>query len=127
VLCRSVERREKEEATDERFAQRIEKARRKLGARMERARRPLEQVRLERHIGRLLERNSRAAARYAIRIIGDATRPAGLRLVWSICPEWDEWARHSEGCYVLRTDVRDWNAETLATGACCSARRHVAP
>ena len=34
-------------------------------------------------------------------------------LEWSIYPEWDEWARHSEGCYVLRTNVRDWDAETL--------------
>jgi hypothetical protein len=100
VLCRSVERREKEKAMHERFAQRIEKALCKLGARIERARNPLEQSRLERQIGRLLGRNSRAAARYAIRIVADATRPAGLRLEWSICPEWDEWAKHSEG--VLR-------------------------
>jgi hypothetical protein len=47
VLCRSVERREKEKAMHERFAQRIEKALGKLGARMERARRPLEQARLD--------------------------------------------------------------------------------
>src|SRR5213592_4677336 len=113
VLCRSVERREKEKAMHERFAQRIETALGTLGARIARARKPLEQARLERQIGRLLGRNSRAAARYAIRILGDATRPAGLRLEWSICPEWDEWARHSEGCYVLRTNVRDWDVETL--------------
>src|SRR5438094_5294636 len=113
VLCRSVERREKETAMHERFAQRIETALGKLGARIARARKPLEHARLERQIGRLLGRNSRAAARYAIRILGDATRPAGLRLEWSICPEWDEWARHSEGCYVLRTNVRDWDVETL--------------
>ena len=113
VLCRSVERREKEKAMHERFAQRIEKALGTLGARIERARKPLERARLERQIGRLLERNSRAAARYTIRLLVDATRPAGLRLEWSICPEWDEWARYSEGCYVLRTNVRDWDAETL--------------
>src|SRR5438876_3004958 len=113
VLCRSVERREKEKAMHERFAQRIETALGKLGARIPRARKPREHARLERQIGRLLGRNSRAAARYAIRILGDATRPAGLRLEWSICPEWDEWARHSEGCYVLRTNVSDWDAETL--------------
>ena len=113
VLCRSVERREKEKAMHERFAQRIETALGTLGARIARARKPLEHARLERQIGRLLGRNSRAAARYAIRILGDATRPAGLRLEWSICPEWDEWARHSEGCYVLRTNVRDWDVETL--------------
>ncbi len=73
----------------------------------------MERARLERQIGRLLGRNSRAAARYAIRLIDDSTRPAGLRLEWATCPEWDEWATHSEGCYVLRTNVRDWDAETL--------------
>jgi len=113
VLCRSVERREKEKAMHERFAQRIEKALRTLGNRIEHARRPLERARLERQIGRLLGRNSRAAARYAIRIVDDDTRPAGLRLEWAICPAWDEWAKHSEGCYVLRTNVRDWDVETL--------------
>jgi transposase len=113
VLCRSVERREKEQAMHARFAQRIEHALRTLGNRIEHARRPLERARLERQIGRLLGRNSRAAARYTIDLVDDATRPAGLRLAWTICPAWDEWAKHSEGCYILRTNVSDWDVETL--------------
>jgi transposase len=113
VLCRSVERRAKEKAMHERFAQRIEKSLRSLGARLEHARRPLERGKLERQIGRLLERNTRAAGRYRIDLVDDATRPAGLALQWSAQSEWDEWARHSEGCYVLRTNVTDWDAETL--------------
>jgi transposase len=113
VLCRSVERREKEKAMHARFAQRIEQGLRTLGERIERARTPLERAALERQIGRLLERNTRAAARYTIRIVDDATRPAGLRVAWSTKPEWDQWAQHSEGCYVLRTNVPDWDVETL--------------
>jgi transposase len=113
VLCRSVERREKEKAMHERFAQRIDKSLGKLAERIEHARRPLHRGKLERQIGRLLERNTRAAGRYTIDFIEDATRPAGLRLEWSVRPEWDEWARHSEGCYVLRTNITDWDAETL--------------
>src|SRR5712692_9536741 len=113
VLCRSVERREKEKAMHERFAQRIEKGLHKLGERIEHARRPLDRGKLERQIGRLLERNTRSAGRYAIDLVQDPTRPAGLRLEWSSKPEWDEWARHSEGCYVLRTNVTDWDVETL--------------
>jgi Transposase len=27
--------------------------------------------------------------------------------------EWDDWSRHSEGCYVLRTNLRDWTSEAL--------------
>ena len=37
--------------------------------------------------------------------------PAKLHLQWSIRPEWDEWAHHSEGCYLLRSNLRDWSAE----------------
>jgi transposase len=113
VLCRSVERREKEKAMHERFAERIEKRLRSLGRRIERARGALDRGTLERQIGRLLERNSRAAGRYTIDLVEDPTRPSGLRLEWSVRPEWDEWSRHSEGCYVLRTNIADWNAETL--------------
>jgi transposase len=113
LLCRSVQRREKEKAMHERFAQRIEKSLRSLGNRLEHARRPLDRSKLERQIGRLLGRNSRAAERYAIELLDDPARPGGLRLEWSIRSEWDEWAKHSEGCYVLRTNITDWDSETL--------------
>jgi transposase len=113
VLCRSVERREKERAMHARFAQRIEKGLQTLADRIARARRPLDRGTLERQIGRLLERNTRAAGRYTIDLVDEATQPAGVHLAWSVRPEWDEWARHSEGCYVLRTNVTDWDAETL--------------
>ncbi len=113
VLCRSVERREKEKAMHERFAQRIETALATLAERIDHARRPLDRGKLERQIGRVLERNTRAAGRYTMELFEDPTRPAGLRLQWSTRPEWTEWARHSEGCYVLRTNITDWDAETL--------------
>jgi transposase len=113
VLCRSVERREKEKGMHARFAQRIEQGLGKLGKRLEHARRGLERGPLERQVGRLLQRNARAAGRYTIELIDDPTQPAGLRLVWSAKPEWDEWAAHSEGCYVLRTNITDWDAEML--------------
>jgi hypothetical protein len=43
----------------------------------------------------------------------DPGEPSGLRLVWTSRPEWDEWARISEGCYVLRTNILDWKPEDL--------------
>ena len=113
VLCRSVERREKEQAMHLRFAQRIELGLERLGRRIGRARQALERGKLERQIGRLLERNARAAGRYLIELEPDPARPAGVRLKWSARPEWDDWARHSEGCYVLRTNIRDWDVEQL--------------
>ncbi len=68
---------------------------------------------LERQIGRLLERNAHAAGRYLIDLVEDPSRPAGVQLKWSVRPEWDDWARHSEGCYLLRTNITDWDAEQL--------------
>jgi transposase len=113
VLCRSLERREKEQAIHGRFAQRIEQGLEKLVRRLEHARRRLDRGKLERQLGRLLERNARAAGRYLIDLVENPSRPAGVGLKWSARPEWDEWARHSEGCYLLRTNISDWNAEQL--------------
>jgi transposase len=113
VLVRSVERREKERAMHARFTQRIEDGLARLGRRLQRARRALDARRLERQLGRLLALNTRAAGRYLIELVPDATVPAGVRLEWTARPEWDDWARWSEGCYVLRTNIADWSPEDL--------------
>jgi len=113
VLIRSIERREKERAMHARFCRRIEDRLDRLDRRLRRARRPLDARRLERQLGRLLALNSRAAGRYVIEFVPDPTLRAGVRLAWTARPEWDDWARWSEGCYVLRTNVTDWSAEDL--------------
>jgi Transposase DDE domain len=113
VLIRSVERREKERAMHQRFAQRIEAGLTTLTHRLAHARRPLERGPIERQLGRLLARNPRAASRYLIELVPDAALPSGLRLAWSAQSEWDDWARHSEGCYVLRSNIADWSPEDL--------------
>jgi len=113
VLCRSVQRREKERAMHERFCTRIEAGLAAVERRLERARTPLDRGQLERHIGRLMGRNSHGAGRYQVQLVEDAARPGGLRLSWSAQPEWDEWARLAEGCYVLRTNIEAWSPEEL--------------
>ena len=113
LLCRSRERREKERGMHARFEVRIETALARLGRRIAGAKKLLDRSALERQIGRLLERNQRAAARYQIRLEEAPETPAGLQLVWEAQAEWDEWARHSEGTYVLRTNVTDWTPESL--------------
>jgi len=111
VLCRSAQRRLKERAMHQRFAARIDTALQKLERRIERAKKPLERAPIERQLGRLLQRNSRAAGRYQIELIDDATVPATLRLQWSIRADWERAAEISEGCYVLRTNVADCTAQ----------------
>ncbi len=113
LLCRSAERREKEKAMHERFAARIDTALERLGRRLERSRKALDRTRLERQVGRLLGRNSRAAARYRIEIVDAPHRPARLELRYSVSQDWDRQTRHNEGCYLLRTNVSDWTPEAM--------------
>ena len=58
-----------------------------------------------------MQRNSRAAGRYQIELVDEATLPATLRLQWSIRADWDRAAEISEGCYVLRTNVANFTAQ----------------
>jgi transposase len=113
LLCRSADRREKERAMHGRFARRIEARLESLGRRLERARKRLDREAIGRQIGRILGQNSRAAGRYQIRVVDDPDRASGLRLAWSAKPEWDDWAQHSEGAYVLRTNVQEWSEQEL--------------
>lgn len=113
LLCRSASRSEKEKAMHERFSKRIEDGLCSLGRRIEKSQTPLDRGVLERQIGRLLERNSRASARYSISLTEDKTAPAGVKLKWSTRPEWEDWAKLTEGTYVLRSNIHDWTDEEL--------------
>ena len=113
VLCRSAQRRLKEQAMHQRFAARIDTALQKLERRIEHAKKPLARAPIERQLGRLLQRNSRAAARYQIDLLDDATAPATVRLQWSIRADWERATAISEGCYVLRTNVADCTAQQI--------------
>jgi transposase len=113
ILVRSVERREKEHAMHARFCQRIEAGLTTLTHRVAHARQPLERGPIERQLGRLLALNPRAAGRYLIEVLPDPSVAAGLHVTWRARPEWDDWARHSEGCYVLRSNIAEWSPEDL--------------
>jgi len=113
LLCRSLSRSEKEQAMHERFSKRIEEGLQSLGRRIEKSQSALDQGALERQIGRLLERNCRASARYSICLTKDKATPAGVKLNWSTRPEWDDWAKLSEGTYILRSNIHDWTDEEL--------------
>jgi len=113
LLCRSASRMEKEKAMHERFSKRIEEGLQSLAQRIEKSRKLLDRGELERQIGRLLERNSRAAARYSIAISEDDSVPAKLKLTWITRSEWEDWAKLTEGTYILRSNIHDWTDEEL--------------
>lgn len=113
VLCRSRARAEKEKAMHERFAKRIEAGLEKLRDRLSRTKKRPSRSQVERQIGRLLQRNSRAAGLYDIRVEDHPDRAGHLRLVWTCRPQWREWAELSEGAYLLRTNLTDRTPEDL--------------
>ncbi len=108
ILCRSGARREKEQAMHARFEQRIEAGLEKLTAACEQRRHRVGVV--ERRIGRLLERNSRAAGLFQVEVKEEAGR---AQVAWSKVEAWREWSTLSEGCYLLRSNIREWSASEL--------------
>ena len=112
ILCRSADRRSKEQAMHEKFSQRIETALERLKGRIAHAKKPLDKSQIDRQIGRLLQRNSRAAARFEISL-PESDNPAGFSLRIRTREEFDRWAALSEGSYVLRTNIDDWTEEKL--------------
>ena len=109
ILCRSAERQAKEQAMQERFEKRIEDGLAKIQASC--GKRRQKSGAMERRVGRLLERNTRAARLFDVQVEVDAQGCAQLR--WSKVESWREWARRSEGCYLLRSNVTDWTPEEL--------------
>jgi len=113
VLCRSADRREKEKAIHERFAERIEVGLSKLDKELRRAHKKRDRAALERRIGRLVGKNSRAAGGFKIEVVEDKTCPAGVQLRWWRIEAWRQWSSLSEGCYLLRTNLNEQSPEKL--------------
>src|ERR1700722_7286649 len=112
ILVRSADRRSKEKAMHDKFSQRIDAALQRLAGRIARAKKPIDPARVNRQIGRLLQRNQRAAARFAIALEPDSGA-AGFRLVMSCNTSFDDWAALSEGAYLLRSNITDWSDQQL--------------
>jgi transposase len=112
ILCRSADRRSKERAMHDKFSRRIEAALERLAARIAHSKRSLDPAPVNRQIGRILQQNQRAAARFAVELVPDSC-PAGLRLHAAYNAAFDDWAALSEGAYLLRSNIADWSDEQL--------------
>jgi hypothetical protein len=66
---------------------------------------------VERQIGGLLSRNSRAAKLFDVKVT--KTDNGGARIDWSKIEAARDWTTLSAGCYLLRTNVADWSDEEL--------------
>lgn len=112
ILCRSAERRSKEQAMHEKFSRRIEAALTRLASRIDHSTKRINPTQVNRQIGRILQQNQRAAARFDVRLI-EVDSAAGYRLDVSTNAPFDEWAALSEGAYLLRSNISDWSDEQL--------------
>jgi transposase len=110
ILCRSSSRKEKEQAILQRFCHKIETGLKKIQQSCDTGRLKDSGV-AERRIGRLLERNSRAAGLFDIEVQRDEA--GKLKLNWQKKEDRTNWAQLSQGCYLLRSNIDNWSAEQL--------------
>ena len=109
ILCRSAARRQKEKAMHERFEKRIEEGLTSLAKMAQK--RSMTAVQLSHRVGRLLGQNTRAAGGFKTEVTTDAQGDGQLK--WEKVESWRSWAKLSEGCYLLRSNVTDWTAAEL--------------
>ncbi len=110
ILCRSSERKAKEQSIHQRFQQRVEEGLKKLQANCDAGRVKNPSV-AERRIGNLLGKNSRVARFFNVEV--HKTGDEKLKIVWTIDQAKKSWAELSEGCYLLRTNLKDWSDADL--------------
>ena len=109
ILCRSADRREKEAAMHDRFERKMEEGLGRLAAAIA-AKRLRSRDTLWQRIGRLKAECSRVARAYDITVEGDG---ASLSLAWRKDVAKAAYMRHSEGAYLLRTNLTGESEQEL--------------
>jgi transposase len=114
ILARSADRREKEKAMHERFMGRLEESLHKLQSAAKSGRLKDEAV-ANRRLGRLMGQYWRTAGAFEVKI-ERLSPPQGkqrLRVVVTRNRRWQDWAALSEGCYLLRTNLKESDPAVL--------------
>jgi transposase len=101
ILCRSSDRKEKEAAIHDRFERRIEERLAQIEAAVQAGRLRSRDV-LQQRLGRLKLECSRVARAYSFHVEGDGE---ALRFSWRKDEAKAQFLRHTEGAYLLRTNL----------------------
>lgn len=109
ILCRSQDRAKKDAAIVRRAEVKIEVRLKSMTARCEKQSR--DPMKVEREIGRLLGQNTFATGLFDVKVTKNDSGAARIERK-KIKPVQD-WHSLADGCYLLRTNVRDWTDETL--------------
>ncbi len=113
VLCRSAGRKEKENAILNRFVNSLETRLLKLAGQAQ-AGKARDRQKVERRIGRLLERNSRAASLFSVEVTETGTgKQARLSINIKKNEDRYQWALETGGSYILRTNWGETDPKTL--------------
>jgi len=111
VLCRTIARKEKEQAIRSRFSRRMDSALTRLENRI-----AIGQVKdrnkIERQIGRIQARNLQVWDLYQIKV---RETPEGLKLKWQVLQNGRIWQELREGAYLLRTNLEAEDPQQLWT------------
>ncbi|MDO8671015.1 MAG: IS1634 family transposase [Dehalococcoidia bacterium] len=102
ILCRSEARGSKEKAMVGRFEERIEEGLKKLAASCA-GEKKWRQATVERRIGALLSKNSRARGLFKVQV--GFRKDGGASIEWEKLEKPAKWMALKEGCYLLRTNV----------------------
>lgn len=111
VLCRSSDRRQKEAAIHARFEKRFEDGLQRLTAAVD-SRRLRSRDQVFQRLGRLKQDCARVARAYCIEVVGDGD---SLAMRWSKDAGQAHYLRHSEGAYLLRTNLSGPSEQELWT------------
>jgi transposase len=112
ILCKSRDRAQKEKSMHDRFVQRIEEGIEKLKQSCEKhPGKDISRI-IERRIGRLLQQNSRGASFFTISTHYDP-KTALTEIHVDKDDEENHWKRRTEGHYLLRSNITDWDPKQL--------------
>lgn len=112
ILCKSRDRAIKEKAIHDRFVKRIEVGIEKMRKYCETHSGRDTAKKIERRVGRLLQQNSRGASFFNIRTSYDSqTKKTTLTVEKN--DDQSHWKRMTEGHYLLRSNITDWEPQEL--------------
>ena len=109
ILCRSRDRLEKEKAIFVRFESRIEAGLKKIQTSCQK--RKQSAVKTAERVGRLKGANSRAARLFDVEV--EESDDGRAKVTWTKKDSLRKWILLTDGCYVLRSNVKDWTDEEL--------------
>jgi transposase len=114
ILARSADRRAKEQAMHGKFTVRMEEGLKKMQAAAA-AGRLHEEAKAGERLGRLKEKNWRAAQAFDVSIkkLAEPRGKQQLEITWQRQAKFADWSRHADGCYLLRSNLKGVDAATL--------------